>query len=260
MFSKISPILHVIKPSGAGCDQWPPSQTYGSQWGLTCYNSLQLLLARTLSMMVGISPVFSTEALAPSCTKKIPCCLCLTHAYLGSSGGKGGSMMAFVEDKFIVKASWSNFGSISPVCMQQLSSSDDLNWNQALHISLHFSAESWSGGLKFTHMNMLLACCRVLSLFTPGDTRLKELSAGDHKSLLQFAPSYGQGHKQSDRWIGLLYYLALSVHLLGEPEFVWFGECFPRIWQNEQREGWFQNFCSSHGCLGRHACRGYKTL
>ena len=32
-------------------------------------------------------------------------CLCLTHAYLGSSGGKGGSMMAFVEDKFIVKAS-----------------------------------------------------------------------------------------------------------------------------------------------------------
>ena len=35
-------------------------------------------------------------------------CLCLTHAYLGSSGGKGGSMMAFVEDKFIIKASWSN--------------------------------------------------------------------------------------------------------------------------------------------------------
>ena len=54
-------------------------------------------------MMVGISPVFSTEALAPSCTKK--CHVSLPLNYLGSSGGKGGSMMAFVEDKFIVKAS-----------------------------------------------------------------------------------------------------------------------------------------------------------
>ena len=37
-----------------------------------------------------------------------PCdamCFDLMHAYLGSSGGKGGSMMAFVEDKFIIKAS-----------------------------------------------------------------------------------------------------------------------------------------------------------
>ena len=56
-------------------------------------------------MMVGISPVFSTEALGTILYQKISMCLCLTHAYLGSSGGKGGSMMAFVEDKFIVKAS-----------------------------------------------------------------------------------------------------------------------------------------------------------
>ena len=36
---KISPMLRVIKPSGAGCDQWPPSQTYGSQWGLACFST-----------------------------------------------------------------------------------------------------------------------------------------------------------------------------------------------------------------------------
>ena len=46
-----------------------------------------------------VNEVFSTEALAPSCTKKC-------HVSLpDSSGGKGGSTMAFVEDKFIVKAS-----------------------------------------------------------------------------------------------------------------------------------------------------------
>ena len=40
--------------------------------------------------------------------QEMPCdamCFNLMHAYLGSSGGKGGSMMAFVEDKFIIKAS-----------------------------------------------------------------------------------------------------------------------------------------------------------
>ena len=124
-------------------------------------------------------------------------------------------MMAFVEDKFIIKAN--------------------------------------------------TTCCKPNPVCTPifnKDLHLKELSPGDHKSLLELAPAYGHGLKgketKSSRDTAVMIYETLvNIHAI----LVWssrisstFGPIWKRVCSIQKQVQ------AGITCQGRHVNRGITTL